>query len=126
MMCFSLGLFLLNNLFLKKKTNYDQALSFVGLNKSEIICIYYKIILYILTHFMIILFYYQNALQTPTLIAELTKRLYSVHAARSQRANGALEDPTALLQRAVLHAVETPSLGVCFRHAQNKRLRMAF
>ena len=47
------------------------------------------------------LFYYQNALQTPILIAEFTRRLYSVHAARSQRAHGALEDPTALPQRAV-------------------------
>jgi len=40
------------------------------------------------------LFNYQNALQTSTLIAELTRRLYSVHAARSQRAHDALEDPT--------------------------------
>jgi len=45
---------------------------------------------------MIICFYYQNALQTPTANAEFTRRLYSVHAARSQRAHGALEDPTAL------------------------------
>ena len=45
------------------------------------------------------LFYYQNALQTPTLNAEFTRRLYSVHAARSQRAHGALEDHTALPQR---------------------------
>jgi len=48
---------------------------------------------------MIYLFYYQNALQTPTANAEFTRRLYSVHAARSQRAHGALEDPTALPQR---------------------------
>ena len=40
---------------------------------------------------MIILFYYQNALQTPTLIAEFTRRLYSVHAARSQRANSVVK-----------------------------------
>jgi len=39
------------------------------------------------------LFYYQNALQTPTTNAEFSRRLYSVHAARSQRAHGALEDP---------------------------------
>jgi len=39
------------------------------------------------------LFYYQNALQTPTPNAEFTRRLYSEHAARSQRAIGALEDP---------------------------------
>jgi len=49
-------------------------------------------------HFMII---YQNALQTPTPNAEFTRRLYSVHAARSQRFHCALEDPTALPQRAV-------------------------
>jgi len=72
------------------------------------------------------LFYFQNALQTPTTNAELTRRLYSVHAALLQRANGALEDPTALPQRAVKHAVETPSHGVCFEHAQSKRRRMAF
>jgi len=41
-------------------------------------------------------------------------------------AHGALEDPTALPQRAVLHGVQTPSRGVCFQHAQNKRRRMAF
>jgi len=48
-----------------------------------------------------IIYYYKYALQTPTPSAELTRRLYSVHATRSQRANGALEDPTALPQRAV-------------------------
>ena len=53
------------------------------------------------------LFYYQIALQTPILIAEFTRRLYRVHAARSQHAHGALEDPTALPQRG--NAVETPS-----------------
>ena len=47
------------------------------------------------------LFYHQNALQTPTPNAEFTRLLYSVHAARSQRAHGALEDPTTLPQRAV-------------------------
>jgi len=47
------------------------------------------------------LFYYQYALQTPTPSTEFTWRLYSVHAARSQRAHGALEDHTALPQRAV-------------------------
>jgi len=45
------------------------------------------------------LFYYQNALQTPSLIAEFTRRLYIVLAVRSQRAHGALENPTALPQR---------------------------
>jgi len=78
--------------------------------------------LYILIHYL----FYQYALQTPTPNAEFTRRLYSVHAARSQRAHGALEDPTALPQRAVQHAVETPSRGVCFKHTQNKRRRMAF
>jgi len=72
------------------------------------------------------LFYYQNALQTPTPNAEFTRRLYSVHTARSQRAHGALEDPTAMPQSAVLYAVETSSGGVCFEHAQSKRSRMAF
>jgi len=47
------------------------------------------------------LFYYQNAMQMPPPNAEFTLRLYSVHAARSQPAHGALEDPTALSQRAV-------------------------
>ena len=47
------------------------------------------------------LVYYQSALQTPTPNAEFTRRLYSVNAALSQRANGALEDPTALPWRAV-------------------------
>jgi len=50
---------------------------------------------------MIICFYYQNALQTPTPNAQITRRFYSVHAARSQRAHGALEDPTSLPQRSV-------------------------
>jgi len=59
---------------------------------------------------------FQNALQTPTPNAEFTRRLYSVHAARSQRAHSALEDPTALPQRAVKHAMETPSRRVCFEH----------
>jgi len=44
---------------------------------------------------MIMCIIYQNALQTPTPNAEFTWRLYSVHAARQQRAHGALEDPTA-------------------------------
>ena len=80
--------------------------------------------------------YYQNALQTPTLNAGLTRRLYGVHAARPQRTHGALEDPTALPQRCHRvstalpqrvrqHAVETPSRGVCFEHAESKRRRMA-
>jgi len=39
------------------------------------------------------MYYYKNALQTPTPNAAFTQRLYSVHAARPQRADGALEDP---------------------------------
>jgi len=45
------------------------------------------------------LHYYQNALQTPTLNAGLTRRYYGVHAARPQRTHGALEDPTTLPHR---------------------------
>ena len=40
-------------------------------------------------------YWYQNALQTPTPNARFTQHLYSVHAARPQRAHGVLEDPTA-------------------------------
>ena len=57
--------------------------------------------LYISIHFMIIFFIIKMHLQTLTPNAEFTRRLYSVHAARSQRAHGALGDPTALPQRAV-------------------------
>ena len=58
--------------------------------------------LYSLIHFMIFVKkYYQNTLPSPTKNAEFTRRLYSVHAARSQRAHGALEDPIALPQRSV-------------------------
>jgi len=59
------------------------------------------------------LFYYQNALQKPTPNAEFTRRLYSVHAARSQRAHGSLEDPTALPHRC--HSVLSNTLWK--RHA---------
>ena len=48
------------------------------------------------------LFYYQYALQRPTPNAEFTRRLYSLHTVRSQRAHGALEDPTAFPQRVCL------------------------
>jgi len=44
------------------------------------------------------LHYYQNALQTPSPNTGFTMRLYRVHAARPQRAHGALEDTTALPQ----------------------------
>jgi len=57
--------------------------------------------LYILIYFMIFCFIIKNTLPTPTPNAEFTRRLDSVHAARPQRAHGALEDPTALSQRAV-------------------------
>ena len=63
------------------------------------ICIYYnKNIIYFNT-FYDHLFYSQNTLSTPSPNAEFTRRLYSVHTARSQRAHGALEDPIALPQR---------------------------
>jgi len=55
---------------------------------------------------MIICLIIQNTLPTPTPNAEFTRRLYSVHTARPQRAHGTLEDPTAL----------PPSRGVCFEH----------
>ena len=50
---------------------------------------------------MIICFIIKNVFQTLTPNAEFTQRLYSVHAARSQRVHGALESSTALPQRAV-------------------------
>jgi len=64
---------------------------------------FYTNIFYILIYFMITLYlyYYKNALQTPTLNAAFTQRLYSVHAARPQRAHGAVKDHTAFPQRAV-------------------------
>jgi len=55
--------------------------------------------LFILIHFMIICFITKTICKRPTPNAEFTRRLYSVHTARSQRAHGALEDPTALPQR---------------------------
>jgi len=45
------------------------------------------------------LYYYQNALQTPSPNTGFTRRFYRVQAARPQRAHGALEDPTAMQQR---------------------------
>ena len=39
------------------------------------------------------LFYYQKSLPTSTSNAEFTQRLYSVHAARPKRFQGAIEDP---------------------------------
>ena len=45
------------------------------------------------------LYYYQNALQTPSLNTGFKRRLYSMHAAHPLRTHGALEDPTALPQR---------------------------
>ena len=44
---------------------------------------------------MIICFIIKMHCKRPTPNAKFTRRLYSVHAARSQRAHGALEDPTA-------------------------------
>ena len=68
-------------------------------------------------------------LQTPTPNAEFTRRLYTVHAARSQRAHGALEDPTALPQRCqgVLSNTLWKRQATAFvLSIQNKRHRMAF
>jgi len=50
---------------------------------------------------MFICFNIKMHCKRPTPNAEFTRRLYSVHKARLQRAHGALEDPTALRQRAV-------------------------
>jgi len=47
------------------------------------------------------LYYYQNALQTPTSNAEFTRALYSEHAACQQHAHSTLKDLTALPQRIV-------------------------
>jgi len=75
--------------------------SFVNLNETQTICIYYNKYFIYFNTFYDYLLYYQYALQTPTPNTEFTRRLYSVHAARSQRPQGVLEDPTALPQRAV-------------------------
>jgi len=63
-------------------------------------CIYYNKYFILFYTFYDYLFYYQNALQTPTPYAEFIRPLYNVHEARLQRAHGALEDTTALPQRA--------------------------
>ena len=68
------------------------------------------------------LYYYQNALQTPTQNAGFTRRLYSVHAASPQRPHDALEDPTALPQRS--HSALSNTL--CKRQASAFILSMAF
>jgi len=54
-----------------------------------------------------------------------TRRFNSVHAARPHRAHCALQEPIELSQRSH-SAVQTPSCGVYFEHAQNKRRRIAF
>jgi len=64
---------------------------------------------------MIICFIITIALQTPNPKADCTRRLYSVHAARSQRAHGALEDPTAL-----------PQLACCLTRCGNAKPRRLF
>jgi len=48
---------------------------------------------------MIICFIIKMHCKRPSPSAEFTWRLYTVHTARSQRAHGALEDPTVLPQR---------------------------
>jgi len=53
-MCFSWGLFLLNNLLLKEKTNCGQALSVVSLTKLKPFAFIIINKFYILIHFMII------------------------------------------------------------------------
>ena len=75
--------------------------------RPKIITDYNKYFIYLNTLYDY-LFYYQNALQTPIPNAEFTRRLYSVHVASSQRAHGALEDPTALPQRC--HSVPSNTL----------------
>jgi len=50
---------------------------------------------------MIICFIIKTHCKRPTPNAEFTRRLCNVHTARSQRTHGALEDLTALPQRAV-------------------------
>jgi len=62
------------------------------------------------------LFYYKNALQTPTLNAGFTRRFYSVHVARPQRAHGALEDP----QRC--HSVAIACSQTRYANAKPRRL----
>ena len=66
------------------------------------------------------LYYYQNALQKATQIA-FTRRLYSVHAARPQRAHGALEDPTAFQQRS-----NSVPAARCLTHCANAKPRRLF
>ena len=58
-------------------------------------------------------YYYQNALQTPSPCTGFTRRLYSVHTARPQRAHGVLKDLTSLPQR--LHSALSNTL--CKRQA---------
>jgi len=55
------------------------------------------------------LYFYVNALQSASPNPGFTRRLYSVHATRPQRAYGALEDPTALPPR--------PYSALCKRQA---------
>jgi len=67
------------------------------------------------------LYYYQNVLLTPTPNAGFTRRLYSVQAARPQRAYSTPEDPTALPHRsrsALPHrSRSTLSITLCKRQA---------
>jgi len=97
-MCLSWGSFLLNNLLLKWKTNYCQARSVVSLMKLKP-CVFIIIIIFVCNMFYNYLYYYQNALQTPTSNAGFTQRLYTVHAARPQCTHSDLLDRTTLPQR---------------------------
>jgi len=95
MMCL-VQVFFAKQLIIEMKDTLWSSSIFVSLMKLEPFAF-----IIITTSFCDHLFYYKNTLPTPTPNAEFTRRLYSVHAARPQRANGALEDPTALPQRAV-------------------------
>ena len=66
------------------------------------------------------LYYYQNALQTPSQIIGFTRRLYSVHTGRLPRAHGTLEDLIVLPQRS--HGALTNTL--CKRQAASFVLSM--
>jgi len=65
--------------------------SFVSLNETQTICIYYNKYFIYFNTFYDYLFYYQCALQTPTPNAEFTRRLYSV-TTRPQRCHSVLSN----------------------------------
>jgi len=67
-------------------------------NETSMMVPFAFIIIIIFEYISWLLILLSNALQTPSPNTGFTRRLYSVHAARLQRAHGALEDPTALPQ----------------------------